>query len=483
MTEVKTKYETVIGLEVHAQLKTKSKIFCNSATEFGKEHNSQICPVCTGYPGVLPVLNKKVVEYAILTGLALNCEIAKHSKFDRKHYFYPDLPKNIQISQYDMPICKDGYIVVNDKKIRINRIHIEEDAGKLVHAGASGIAGSSYSLVDYNRTGVPLLEIVSEPDISSPEEARVYVEELRNIVRYLDVCDGNLEEGSLRCDANVSVRPQGQKEFGTKVEIKNLNSFKALQKALEYEIERQVDEIEQGGKIIQETRLWKDDQGITISMRTKEESHDYRYFPEPDLVPLEIDAEKVHQIRERLPELPGEKRFRYTEKLGLSGYDAGVIADSIEIARFFDRTAGITGNPKAAANWLTGDIAAYLKENKLSIDDTELTAESLTEMIELIDKGTISNNIAKKVIITLMEKGGSARQIVEEQGLSVISDKSEISAIVKKIIDENPKEVEKYKAGKKQVIGFFVGQVMKETKGKANPGLVNKLFAEELDKT
>lgn len=482
MTETKVKYETVIGLEVHAQLKTRSKIFCDSATEFGQEHNSQICPVCTGYPGVLPVLNKKVVEYAILTGLALNCEIAKHSKFDRKHYFYPDLPKNIQISQYDMPICRNGHIIVNDKKIRINRIHMEEDAGKLVHAGSAGIAGSSYSLVDYNRTGVPLLEIVSEPDITSPEEARIYVEELRNIVRYLDVCDGNLEEGSLRCDANVSVRPEGQQEFGVKVEIKNLNSFRALQRALEYEVERQVDEIESGGRIIQETRLWKDDQGITISMRTKEESHDYRYFPEPDLIPLEIDADWVHQVRETLPELPEEKRRRYTEKLGLSVYDAGVLTDSLDIAKFFDNTVNLAKNPKAVANWLTGDIAAYLKENRLNIKDTELTPESLAEMIELIEKGTISNAIAKKVIVTLMEKGGSAGKIVEEQGLSVISDEEEISGIVKKIIEANPKEVEKYKAGKKQVIGFFVGQVMKETKGKANPGLVNKLFQEELDK-
>ncbi len=479
--ETAAKYETVIGLEVHAQLKTRSKIFCNSATEFGQEHNSQICPVCTGNPGVLPVLNRKVVEYAILTGLALNCEIAKFSKFDRKHYFYPDLPKNIQISQYDMPICKNGYMLVGGKKIRINRIHMEEDAGKLVHAGSAGIAGSAYSLVDYNRTGVPLLEIVSEPDISSAEEARAYMEQLRNIVRYLGVCDGNLEEGSLRCDANISIRPVNQQELGTKVEIKNLNSFRALQRAIEYEIERQIEEVEEGGKIIQETRLWKDDQGITISMRTKEESHDYRYFPEPDIVPLEIDANWVHRIRETLPELPEEKRVRYTKKLGLSEYDAGVIVDSIDIARFFDKTAGLTKNPKASANWLTGDITAYLKDSKKSIDDTGLTPESLAEMIELIDKGTISNAIAKKVVVSLMEKGGSAQKIVDEQGLSVISDEGEITSIVKKIIKANPQEVEKYKAGKTQVIGFLVGQVMKETRGKANPGLVNKLFKKELD--
>jgi len=479
-TESKTRYETVIGLEVHAQLKTKSKIFCNSATEFGQEHNSQICPVCTGCPGTLPVLNKKVVDYAILAGFALNCEIAKYSKFDRKHYFYPDLPKNIQISQFDMPICKNGYLEVNGKKIRINRIHMEEDAGKLVHAGSAGIEGSAYSLVDYNRTGVPLLEIVSEPDLTSAEDARVYVEKLRNIVRYLGVCDGNLEEGSLRCDANISIRPVGQKELGTKVEIKNLNSFRALQRAIEYEIERQIDEVESGGKLIQETRLWKDDKGITLSMRTKEGSHDYRYFPEPDLAPLEIDADWAHRIRETMPELPEEKLRRYIEEAGLSEDDACTLVNSLETAIFFDK---ITKNQKIAANWLIGDIAAYLKENKISIDDTKLTPESLAEMIDLIDKGVISNAIAKKIIIHLIEKGGSAQKIVEEQGLTVISDEGEISEVVKKIIAANPKEAEKYKAGKTQVIGFFVGQVMKETRGKANPGLVNKLFKEELDKS
>ncbi|OGI04554.1 MAG: aspartyl/glutamyl-tRNA amidotransferase subunit B [Candidatus Melainabacteria bacterium GWF2_37_15] len=473
-------YEPVIGLEIHAQVSTKSKIFCDSATEFGKEHNSQICPVCTGYPGVLPVLNKKVVEYAILTGLALNCEIAKFSKFDRKHYFYPDLPKNIQISQYDLPICKNGYLIIEGKKIRINRIHMEEDAGKLVHAGAAGIAGSTYSLVDYNRTGVPLLEIVSEADITSPEQARLYTEELRNIVRYLGVCDGNLEEGSLRCDANVSIRPVGQKEFGTKVEIKNLNSFRALQRALEYEIERQTDEVENGGKIIQETRLWKDDESRTISMRTKEEAHDYRYFPEPDLVPLEIDAEWIHRIRETMPELPQEKRRRYVEEIGLSESDAAMLVDSVETARFFDRVVNLTGNPKAAANWLMGDITAYLKEKKITINDTQLPPESLAQMVELIEKGKISNAIAKKIIVPLMEKGGSPEQLVEEKGLSVISDEAQIIDIIKKIIADNPKEVEKYKSGKTQVIGFLVGLVMKETRGKADPGLVNRLFQQEL---
>lgn len=479
--EIIAKYETVIGLEVHAQLKTKSKIFCSSATEFGQEHNSQVCPVCLGYPGVLPVLNKKVLEYAILTGLALNCEIAKHSKFDRKQYFYPDLPKNYQISQYDMPVCKSGYLNINGKKIRINRAHLEEDAGKLVHAGAAGLAGSTYSLVDYNRTGIPLLEIVSEADISSPEEARLYMEELRNIVRYLGVCDGNLEEGSLRCDANISIRPVGQKELGTKAEIKNMNSFRALQRALEFEIERQIELVESGGKVVQETRLWKEDEGITISMRSKEEAHDYRYFPEPDLVPMEISAEWVHEIRERMPELPQHKRERYVKELGLSEYDAEVLVNSIEMALFLDKAALLKTNVKAVVNWLNGDITAYLKEKKITIDKTELTPEALAEMVNLIEKGTISNAIAKKIIVQLLETGGSPQKIVEEQGISVISDEGALKETVKKILAANSSEVEKYKSGKPQLFGFFVGQVMKETKGRANPETVNKLLKAELD--
>lgn len=480
--QIKDKYETVIGLEVHAQLKTNSKIFCSSATEFGQEHNSQVCPVCMGYPGVLPVLNKKAVEFAILTGLALNCEIARYSKFDRKQYFYPDLPKNYQVSQFDMPVCKNGFLMINDRKIRINRAHLEEDAGKLVHAGASGLAGSTYSLVDYNRTGVPLLEIVSEPDMSSPEEARIYMEELRNIVRYLGICDGNLEEGSLRCDANVSIRLVGQQELGTKAEIKNMNSFKALQRALEFEVERQIDLIESGERVVQETRLWKEDEGITISMRSKEEAHDYRYFPEPDLVPLEIDAEWIHQIRETLPELPAQKRKRYTDELGLSAYDAEVLVNSLEMTNFLDKTLELKTNTKLVVNWLMGDITAYLKENKTTIDKTELTPEALAEMINLIDKGTISNNIAKSLIVPLIKNGGSAEKMVAEQGLSVISDESAINDIIKRIIDANKNQAEQYKAGKIQLLGFFVGQVMKETKGRANPETVNKLIKEELDK-
>jgi len=481
-TELKQKYETVIGLEVHAQLKTKTKIFCGSGTEFGQEHNTQICPVCVGYPGVLPVMNKEALNFAILTGLALNCEIAKRCKFDRKQYFYPDLPKNYQISQYDMPIAVNGQVKIGEKTIRINRAHLEEDAGKLVHAGAAGIGGSTYSLVDYNRTGVPLLEIVSEPDLSSPEEARAYMEELRNIVRYLGVCDGNLEEGSLRCDANISIRPVGQKEYGTKAEIKNMNSFKALQRALEYEVERQIELVEEGGHVVQETRLWNESMGITESMRSKEEAHDYRYFPEPDLLPFEIDQAWIDGIKVKMPELPEQKRQRYINKLGLSEYDANVIVESLETAVFFDKASELDTNVKSVANWLMGDIAAYLKDKKVSVQDTKLTPESLVEMVNLIDKGTISNNIAKKIIITLLKKGGSAENIVKEQGLSVISDESAIRDLVIKVLADNEAEVQKYKSGKKQLLGFFVGQIMKATKGKAQPEIVNKLVQEELNK-
>lgn len=480
--ELKLKYEVVIGLEVHAQLKTKSKIFCGNATEFGQEHNSQVCPVCLGYPGVLPVLNKQVVEYGILTGLALNCEIAKRCKFDRKQYFYPDSPKNYQISQYDMPIAFNGWLNILDRKIRINRVHMEEDAGKLVHAGAAGLAGSSYSLVDFNRTGVPLLEIVSEPDMRSSEEARTYMETLRNILRYINVCDGNLEEGSLRCDANISIRPYGQEEYGTKSEVKNVNSFRALQRAIDFEIERQIEVVESGNRVVQETRLWKDDDGITVSMRSKEEAHDYRYFPEPDLVPLEISKEWIESTRATMPELPDQKRQRYTEQLGLSDYDASVLTENVGMAKFFDESISNTENAKAVANWLMGDITAYLKENKLDITDTKLGSVELADMVNLIDKGTISNNIAKKLVITMLEKGGSPQQLVEELGLSVIGDESQIRDIVIKVLESNQAQVDKYKSGKPQLFGFFVGQVMKETKGRAKPETVNKLVKEELDK-
>ena len=450
MESLRDKYEVVIGLEVHAQLKTKSKIFAPDGTEFGQEPNSQTSPITLGMPGVLPVLNREVVNMGILTGLALNCEIPERCKFDRKQYFYPDLPKGYQISQYDEPICINGYIDIKGKRIGITRAHLEEDAGKLVHAGAAGLAGSSYSLVDLNRAGTPLLEIVSEPDMRSSEEARMYMEELRNIVRYIGVCDGNLEEGSMRCDANISIMPKGSKEFGTRAEIKNVNSFSALQRAIEYEIDRQIEIVEEGGEVVQETRLWDDNARETKSMRGKEDAHDYRYFPEPDLMPLKISCEWVQEIKDKMPELPEAKRQRYMS-LGLSEYDASVIVEQMGLALFF-----------------------------IEITDTKLTPDNLAELISLIEKNTISNNIGKQIIVDMMKSGEKASKIVESRGLSQISDEGAIKEICQKVADANPEQVEKYKAGKVQLLGFFVGQVMKETKGRANPKAVNDLMKEIL---
>lgn len=479
MEDLREKYEVVIGLEVHAQLKSKTKIFAPDGCEFGNEQNTQISPITLGMPGVLPVLNKAVVDMGILTGLALNCKIAHRCKFDRKQYFYPDLPKGYQISQYDEPICGKGYLMVGGKKIGITRAHLEEDAGKLVHAGADGLAGSSYSLVDLNRAGTPLLEIVSEPDMRSPQEAREYMEELRNIVRYVGVCDGNLEEGSMRCDANISIMPKGSKEFGTRAEIKNVNSFKALERALEYEIDRQIELVEDGEEVIQETRLWDDNAGVTRSMRGKEDAHDYRYFPEPDLMPLEISDEWIDRVRATMPELPEQKRQRYMD-LGLSEYDASVIVAQYELAMFFDEVLKAGGNPKIAVNFLMGEVAAYLKEQKISINETKLTPENLVELIGLIEKGTISNNIGKQIIIDMLQNGEKASAIVEKKGLSQISDTGAIKEIAQKIVDANPSQVEAYRGGKDKLFGFFVGQVMKETKGRANPQSVNEILKELL---
>lgn len=479
MESLRDKYEVVIGLEVHAQLKTKSKIFAPDGTEFGQEPNSQTSPITLGMPGVLPVLNREVVNMGILTGLALNCEIPERCKFDRKQYFYPDLPKGYQISQYDEPICVNGYIDIKGKRIGITRAHLEEDAGKLVHAGAAGLAGSSYSLVDLNRAGTPLLEIVSEPDMRSSEEARMYMEELRNIVRYIGVCDGNLEEGSMRCDANISIMPKGSKEFGTRAEIKNVNSFSALQRAIEYEIDRQIEIVEEGGEVVQETRLWDDNARETKSMRGKEDAHDYRYFPEPDLMPLKISREWVQEIKDKMPELPEAKRQRYMG-LGLSEYDASVIVEQMGLALFFDEVLKLGATPKIAVNFIMGEIAAYLKEEHLEISETKLTPENLDELISLIEKNTISNNIGKQIIIDMMKSGEKASKIVESRGLSQISDESAIKEICQKVADANPEQVEKYKAGKVQLLGFFVGQVMKETKGRANPKSVNDLMKEIL---
>ena len=479
MESLRDKYEVVIGLEVHAQLKTKSKIFAPDGTEFGQEPNSQTSPITLGMPGVLPVLNREVVNMGILTGLALNCEIPERCKFDRKQYFYPDLPKGYQISQYDEPICVNGYIDIKGKRIGITRAHLEEDAGKLVHAGASGLAGSSYSLVDLNRAGTPLLEIVSEPDMRSSEEARMYMEELRNIVRYIGVCDGNLEEGSMRCDANISIMPKGSKEFGTRAEIKNVNSFSALQRAIEYEIDRQIEIVEEGGEVVQETRLWDDNARETKSMRGKEDAHDYRYFPEPDLMPLKISREWVQEIKDKMPELPEAKRQRYMS-LGLSEYDASVIVEQMGLALFFDEVLKLGATPKIAVNFIMGEIAAYLKEEHLEISETKLTPENLAELISLIEKNTISNNIGKQIIVDMMKSGEKASKIVESRGLSQISDEGAIKEICQKVADANPEQVEKYKAGKVQLLGFFVGQVMRETKGRAIPKAVNDLMKEIL---
>ena len=475
--ELRDKYEVVIGLEVHAQLKTKSKIFAPDKNEFGQEPNTLTSPITLGMPGVLPVLNKECVNMGILTGLALNCEIPSRCKFDRKQYFYPDLPKGYQISQYDEPICVNGHLDINGKRIGITRAHLEEDAGKLVHAGANGLAGSTYSLVDLNRAGTPLLEIVSEPDMRSSEEAKNYMEELRNIVRYIGVCDGNLEEGSMRCDANISIMPKGSKEFGTRAEIKNVNSFAALQRAIEYEIERQIEIVEEGGHVVQETRLWDDNARETRSMRGKEDAHDYRYFPEPDLMPLEISREWVEKIKSEMPELPSQKRARYQE-IGLSEYDASVIVEQMGLALFFDKVLELGANPKTAVNFIMGEIAAYLKEDHIEITDTKLTPENLAELIALIEKGTISNNIGKQIIIEMLKEGTKASVIVEKKGLSQISDEGAIKELVQKVVDAHPNEVEAYKNGKTNLLGFFVGQIMKETKGRANPKTVNQLLRE-----
>ena len=479
--ELRDKYEVVIGLEVHAQLKTNTKIFAPDPNKFGEEPNSLTSPITLGMPGVLPVLNKEVVNMGILAGLALNCEIPARCKFDRKQYFYPDLPKGYQISQYDEPICVNGHIDINGKTIGITRAHLEEDAGKLVHAGANGLAGSIYSLVDLNRAGTPLLEIVSEPDMRSPQEARAYMEELRDIVRYAGVCDGNLEEGSMRCDANISIMPKGSKEYGTRAEIKNINSFSALERALEYEIDRQIEIVEEGGEVVQETRLWNDDTRETKSMRSKEDANDYRYFPEPDLMPLEISREWVEEIRAKMPELPNQKRERY-QSIGLSEYDARILVEQMPLALFFDKTIELGANPKTAVNFMMGEISAYLKENHCEISETKLTPENLAELISLIEKGTISNNIGKQILVEdMIPTGEKASAIVEKKGLSQISDEGAIKDIVKKIVDANPQQVEAYKNGKTNLLGFFVGQVMKETKGRANPQTVNKFVKELLE--
>ncbi|MBS3898967.1 MAG: Asp-tRNA(Asn)/Glu-tRNA(Gln) amidotransferase subunit GatB [Dethiobacter sp.] len=474
-----SKYETVIGLEVHVELATATKIFCSCPTEFGKEPNTHVCPVCLGLPGSLPVLNKRVVEFAIKAGLALNCQIPRFAKFDRKNYFYPDLPKAYQISQYDLPLAISGYLEfeVNGetKRVGITRVHLEEDAGKLVHAEFA-----DYSLADYNRTGVPLIEIVSEPDLRSPEEAKAYLEKLKSVIQYTGISDVKMEEGSLRCDANVSIMPAGSKEFGTRSEIKNMNSFKAVQRGLAYEVERQKEVLEAGGKVVQETRRWDEHKGVTYAMRSKEEAHDYRYFPDPDLVPVMVEPAWVEEIRQSLPEMPDARRKRYQSEWGLPEYDAAVITASKAMADFFEATLAEYHDAKAVANSLLGEILKYLNAQGIEIHQTKLTPAHLAELLMLQADGTISGKIAKTVFEEMFSSGKKAAEIVQEQGLVQISDKDAIAAIIAQVIADNPKSVQDFKAGTEKALGFLVGQVMKISKGRANPEMANQLLREKL---
>jgi aspartyl-tRNA(Asn)/glutamyl-tRNA(Gln) amidotransferase subunit B len=486
---IKTKYEAVIGLETHCQLSTATKIFCNCSTEFGMDPNHNVCPVCMGMPGVLPVLNETVLEYAIKAGTALNCKISEYSKFDRKQYFYPDLPKNYQVSQFDLPIAEHGWLeieLIDDagkpvrKRIGITRLHMEEDAGKLVHGGSDRLSGSSFSLVDYNRTGVPLAEIVSEPDIRTGQEAAEYAQELRRILRYLGVCDGNMQEGSLRCDVNISVRPVGQEKFGTKIEIKNMNSFNAIGRAIDHEIERQISVLESGGSLYQETRLWEEGSQRTISMRIKEEASDYRYFPEPDLTPIEVSAEKLAQWKAELPELPAQKRHRYETDLDLSAYDARILTDDRAVAEYFEATLAAGAPAKLSANWIMGDVTGYLNSKKLEIGAIALTPTALAELIGLIEANTISSKIAKDLLPELLTQGGSPKTLVEAKGLTQISDAGALETIIDELLAAHPNELEQYRAGKTKLQGFFVGQMMKKTGGRADPKLANQLLVQKL---
>ena len=474
-------YEVVIGLEVHAELSTNTKIYCNCSTAFGADPNTHCCPICTGMPGTLPVLNERVVEYAVKAGLATNCEISRFSKQDRKNYFYPDLPKAYQVSQYDLPLCIGGHLDINvngnKKTIGITRIHIEEDAGKLIHDAYTGD-----TLVDMNRCAVPLIEIVSEPDIRSADEAVAYMQTLKSILEYLEVCDCKMQEGSLRCDVNLSVRPVGQKEFGTRTETKNLNSFKAIHNSIEFEIQRQIEVLENGGKLYQETRRFDDAKGVGYAMRSKEDAQDYRYFPEPDLAPIVLSEEYINNIKENLPEMPHIKKERYIKEFDLPEYDAEILTSSKKTASFFEKANAICNNPKAVSNWIMGDFARMLNEKEIEIDESKVTEENLASLIMLIDKGTISSKIAKQIFEEMFETGEDAKAIVEKRGLVQISDEGAIKEICQRVVDANPQSIIDYKAGKDRAIGFLVGQIMKETKGKANPQIVNKLLLEIINK-
>ncbi len=476
-------FEVIIGLEVHAELKTASKIFCSCSTAFGAEPNTQVCPVCSGFPGMLPVLNKQVVELAIRTGIALNSEIPEQCKFDRKNYFYPDLPKAYQISQYDLPICKGGYLDIDingaKKRIGITRAHMEEDAGKLVHQG--DITTTPFSLVDLNRSGVPLLEIVSEPDMRSAQEARAYMEKLRSLLLFAGVSDCKMQEGSLRCDANVSVRPAGQKELGTRTEIKNLNSFRSLERAIEYEARRQMEALEDGEEIIQETRTWDEEKGITRSMRSKEEAHDYRYFPEPDLPPLKIEREWIEELRASMPELPDQAQKRLISAYGLPEYDAAILTLTPEYLAFFDQCVDEYKDAKIVSNWMMGELNRLLNQNNLDISGCRFRPADLAAMLKMIDNGLISGKIAKTVFEEMFASGRNPEAIVKEKGLVQISDAGSLAPLIDDIVNNNPKVVQDYKNGKEKAFGFFIGQIMKATRGQANPEMVNRLLQEKLN--
>lgn len=478
-------YEAVIGLEIHAELKTRSKMFCACDASFGGEPNTKTCPVCLGLPGVLPVLNRRAVELATRLALALNCEIAPRCIFHRKNYFYPDMPKNYQISQYDLPLGVRGFLELETEegsfRVGITRVHMEEDTGKTVHVSQSGrIHGSEYSLEDFNRAGVPLLEIVTEPDIRTPEQARLFMQELKSIMEHLEVSDCRMEEGSLRCDANISLRRRGSRDFGVKTEVKNMNSFRALYRALDYEISRQREILESGGEIVQETRHWDADANVTTPLRTKEYAYDYRYFPEPDLVPLELDRKFIEEVRAALPELPAERRRRFREEYGLPAHDAGLLTSSKAMGDYFEAVVSAGAPPKAVSNWMMGELSAYLNARDLDIREVRVTPDQLAELIALVEKGTVSVTMAKAVFEEMLESGRDPRTIVEERGMTQISDREELENLVKEVVEENPKVVEDFRKGKEKAVGFLVGQVMRKTKGRANPQLVNELIMRRL---
>ncbi len=475
-------YETVIGLEVHVQLKTRTKIFCACSTRFGSPPNENTCPICLGMPGVLPVLNRRAVEFAMKACLATHCTLEPMNRFARKNYFYPDLPKGYQISQFELPIGTGGHINIETaagrKRIGLTRIHMEEDAGKLVHGENLGSPGKSY--VDYNRTGVPLVEIVSEPDLRSPEEARAYLGELKAILDYTEVSDCNMEEGSLRCDANISLRPMGETALGTRTELKNLNSFRFVQRALEYEVERQRQILEQGDRVVQETRLYDADKGVTFTMRSKEEAHDYRYFPEPDLVPIVVSEAWSSSVAETLPELPEEKRARFVGDFGIPAYDAGVLTSSRSLADYYEDCLSRLMQPKLVSNWIMGELLRELKNDDREIDRCPVDPKALTDLLKLVENGTVSGKMAKTVFEEMYKTGKPAAEIVKEKGLTQISDSSTLERLIDEVLEKNPAQVEEYRGGKEKVFGYLVGQAMKATRGQGNPALVNELLKKKL---